>query len=150
MTVVGPHFLIRNLIAPHPERDGLVRLRRFTLAPLCHKHRAVQGVAVGELEVQLPALLRIARGDAEFFLHLADDRLQRRFARFEAAARTVDFSRSQTALLVDKEHFVTAGDKAKVGPLARLPGGPVGRHVEVGIIWLGPAGEQPARGNPCV
>jgi hypothetical protein len=76
--------------------------------------------------MQLAVLFDLKRYDSKLFVGFTEDRLERGLARINLAAGSVDFARSEAALLSDKENFFVAQDEAEVGTLARLPVSPVG------------------------
>jgi hypothetical protein len=69
---------------------------------------------------------QLGRGDSDLLLRFADCRLQRGFAGLELAAGGVNFSGAEAALLADEQDAAVLDDEAEIGPLARLPAGPLG------------------------
>jgi hypothetical protein len=86
----------------------------------------VQAVAVRELKVEFAALLEFRGRDADFFLGFANGGFQGGFPRLDFSARAVDLARAKSPLLADEQDPAVLDDEAEIGPLARLPAGPLG------------------------
>src|SRR5438477_353066 len=80
------------------------------------EYRAMQTVAIEELEEKLARDFRIERHDVHFLNRFADRRFQGRFVRFDFAARRIDLTRAQTTLFVDQQNASAFYDKAEIGP----------------------------------
>jgi hypothetical protein len=85
----------------------------------------MQAVAVAELEVQFAMLRGVTHGDTEFLEGFAQGSGERRLARVDLAAGSVDLARAEAAFFADEENLPVAHDEEKVGALLRLPGCPV-------------------------
>jgi hypothetical protein len=81
----------------------------------------VEAVAVRELKVQFSARFDSMRSDADLLLRLPHGASVGLFARLDATARGIDFSRSEAALFTDEEDLSVLDDKTQRCPLARLP-----------------------------
>lgn len=101
--------------------NRLIGLDRLPDAPLGGKNHAMEGQSVHKLKVKFPAFGEIQRGDAKFFLGLADGSLQRGFLGLQAAAWTVDLPGTKAPLFSDHEDLTLTAHKTERGPHRRLP-----------------------------
>ena len=85
--------------------DGLAFERRGAVYP------DVNRIAVDELEAQFAALGNARRRDADFFLYLANGRLDGGLAGFHAPAGAVDLAGPESALLSDQKNLPVANDE---------------------------------------
>lgn len=135
MPVVGPHFVVGDLIERRPKRDCLGGLLRFAGEIEREKDGAMQAVTVAKLKMQFTALLGPERMNAEFLEGLAQRRRERRLPRINFAAGPVNFAGAEPALLANQENLSFAHDEEEIGANARLPGCPVG-HVAEKVLYL--------------
>ena len=123
--VVGPHLVEGDGVERGPDGDRLVGLAHLARTRVGGEHVALEPVAVGELEGEVPAPARGGGADADLLARLADGRLLGRLPRLDAPARRADLPRAEAALLADEERLAPADDEEQDGDVRGGPGGPV-------------------------
>src|SRR5678816_777379 len=101
MAVVFPHIVEGDGIDRNPEGRGFIGLDWISLEVASHKHRAVQAVAIGELKVQLSAILEEQWSYANFLLNFANGGVEGGFTGFQFTAGAIDLARAEAALFAD-------------------------------------------------
>jgi 2-oxoisovalerate dehydrogenase E1 component len=123
--IVGPHSVVGDGAHWTKHRRGLIGFLRFPQVVFGRKDRAVEAVAIHELEEQLADLDQSARPDQELLFELTESTLKRRFARLESPTRAVDLARAEPTLLVNQEDTASPNDEHQRRPILRHPPGPI-------------------------
>ena len=97
--IVRPHFFVRDSVHRSPKRDGLRSFDRLPDKVPRNKDAAMQAIAIEELKMKLASQLRGKSLDAEFLARFAHSGVKRCLPWLNSAPWSVDFSRSQPALL---------------------------------------------------
>jgi len=123
--VVGPHFLVGNLVERGPERHCLLSFAGLPEKIVGKKNRAVQTKAVAKLEMEFAALLGPQGHDVELLEGFAEGGVERGLTGIDLPARAVNFARAETAFFANEKNFSISNNEKKIGPDTRLPGCPV-------------------------
>ncbi len=134
VAVVRPHLVVGNGIERRPERRPLRRSRAVRLRNRGRERRCNAGCnrrGTGNAVRRAASAPSGVTPSSSKISRRAD--LQRRLARIDLAAGSVDFARAETALLADEENFSISHNEEEGGANARLPDCPIG-HVAQTLI----------------